>query len=170
MEVANVRLVLNKLGSDVPLNDVTPGEAMLLHILHGPANGGKTFGEDFTKIEIIGTAKVQVKPAVIEPMVPAVGSPGNPGYVKEKPARKLEDAVLRDRTDAEERQRLLRKYPAQQKDGKKVVDIVWPDAFNPKLPQTFKELDWQQIGATASGIVVVDVNYATGAPVAALTK
>lgn len=92
MEIANARLRLNKLGSDVPLKDVTPAEAVFLHILHGPYNGGLTFGEEFSKIEVVGTAKVatgktkkvvvkeateqkivkgaMVKPAVLEQIVP----------------------------------------------------------------------------------------------------
>jgi hypothetical protein len=73
MEVAKGRVTLNKYGSDVPISDLTPAEAILLHVLHGPANGGRTFGDDFNKIEVIGTAKVatgQVKRIVLQAAVP----------------------------------------------------------------------------------------------------
>jgi hypothetical protein len=39
---------------------------MLLHILHGPVNGGESFGEEFAKIEVVGTAKVVTTPAVLD--------------------------------------------------------------------------------------------------------
>ena len=103
MEVANVRLVLNKVGSDVPLKDVTPAQAMFLHILHGPHNGGKTFGEDMNKIEIVGTAMVKDQlPDKTEPAKAAVGEPGKPGFVVAVPAKVVSTKDgLRPRTDAE---------------------------------------------------------------------
>lgn len=133
MEVANVRLRLNKVGSDVPLEGVTPAEAMLLHILHGPSNGGLTFGEDFNKITVVGTAKVK------------------------------EGEKLRDRTDVEELRRLRGKYgSARDKQGKPLIEIVWPDRNNPKLPATFKEIKWADVAADNAGIDAAPVNYATG--------
>ena len=161
MEVANCRLRLNKVGSDVPLNDVTPAEAMLLHILHGPANGGSTFGEEFDKITITGSAKVVVKAAVVAPYEPPVGKAGDTGYKPEVLAKETSPAILRDRTDAEELRRLSTKYNgARDKHNEPIIKSVWPDKFNPKLPQTFKELNWQEIGA--AGLEVAAVNYATG--------
>ena len=171
MEVANARLVLNKVGSDVPLLNITPAEAMLLHILHGVNNGGNTFGEEFAKIQLIGSAKVetgkqipdQVKPAI--PAKPAVGQPGQPSYqpaVAAVPEEVLTTKPeLRDRTDVEELNRLRKKYnQARNKENKPIIDSVWPDRFNPKLPQTFKDINWKEVGS--SGIEVADVNYATG--------
>jgi hypothetical protein len=73
MEVAKGRVCLNKYGSDVPITDLTPAEAILLHVLHGPANGGRTFGDDFSKIEVIGTAKIatgKVKRTIVQEAVP----------------------------------------------------------------------------------------------------
>lgn len=138
METATVRIVLNKVGSDVPKSDVTPAEAMFLHILHGPANGGKTFGEKMDNIKVDGTA-----------MVSELDKDGK--------------AKLRPRTDAEELTRLLSKYKqALNKKGEPIINEIWPDRFNPKLPQTFKELNWVQIGAQAQGIEPAAVNYATG--------
>jgi hypothetical protein len=135
MEVANVRLVLNKLGDDVPLKDVTPAECAFLHIVHGIANGGKTFGEDMDKIEVIGTAKV-----------------------------KEASGKLRDRTDVEELIRLGSKYSgARQKDGTLIIDKVWPNKLDPKLPQKFSDIQWQQVTAATQGIVQAPLNYATGA-------
>ena len=163
MEVANVRLRLTKVGSDVPLRDVTPAQAMLLHILHGPANGGMTFGEEFEKINVVGTAKVVVTPAVVEPLVPAVGVKGQIGYQPEIPAKTVKEAVLRDRTDAEELRRLGALYSqARNKKNEPIIDQIWPDKFNPKLPQTFKELKWADIGQAAAGIETAAVNYVTG--------
>lgn len=179
MEVANVRLRLNKVGSDVPLNNVTPPEAMFLHILHGPQNGGLTFGEEFTKIELIGTAKVMQSPEIVEerepdfiaPATAAVGEEGKADFIPSQPPKLVKGkvivagkpAVLRDRTDAEELRRLQGKYSgARDKTNKPIIDSIWPDKFNPKLPQTFKELKWSEIGQTAAGIEVASVNYATG--------
>ncbi len=131
MEVANVRCRLNKVGSDVPINDVTPAEAMLLHVLHGPANGGSTFGEEMDKIDIKGTAKVN------------------------------EGGKLRDRTDAEEYRRLAGKYNgARDKTNKLIIESVWPDRFNPKLPQKFSDVKWQEVAS--AGLETAAVNYATG--------
>lgn len=62
MELANARLRLNKVGSDVPIVGLTPAESLLLHVLHQANNGGSTFGEDFDKIKIIGEAKTGDKP------------------------------------------------------------------------------------------------------------
>ena len=135
MEIANVRVRLTKVGSDVPLKDVTPAEALLLHILHGPSNGGLTFGDEFDKIEVVGTAQV------------------------------VENGKPRPRKDAEELRRLLGKYNgARNNKNEPIINSIWPDKLNPKLPQTFKELDWQVIGST--GIETAAVNYATGGLVA----
>ena len=202
MEIANIRIKLNKVGSDVPKNDVTPAEAMLLHILHGPHNGGETFGERGQHIKIVGTAKVdtgervsdRVRPAVPAHInqgkvvkvgivgQPARGEPGRPGYVAaiqsvneerepdtmvpEVPAEVITWVpVLRDRTDAEELSRLISKYGgAQEKSGARIVNIIWPDRFNPRLPQTFKEIKWAEVAQASSGIVQTQVNYATGSP------
>ena len=134
MEVANCRVRLNKVGSDVPVTNVTPAEAMFLHILHGTQNGGSTFGEEFEKITVVGTAQV------------------------------IENGKSRSRTDAEELRRLSAKYAsARTKDNKPVIDTVWPDKLNPKLPQTFKEIKWQDVSGVASSVDVAAVNYATGA-------
>ena len=131
MEIANVRVRLSKDGSDVPKNDVTPAEAMFLHILHQANNGGLTFGDEFKHIKVIGQAMVQ------------------------------EGEKLRPRTDAEELRRLANKYnQARNKKNEPIINEVWPDKFNPKLPQTFKDIPWAT--ASASGIEPAAVNYATG--------
>jgi hypothetical protein len=57
MQIATGRLRLNKVGSDIPVVGLTPAEAVLLHLLHQPNNGGSTFGEEFDKINVSGTAK-----------------------------------------------------------------------------------------------------------------
>jgi hypothetical protein len=221
MEIANGRLRLNKVGSDVPIKDFTPAEAMLLHILHGPANGGLTFGEEFKHIEVVGTAKVQVKasipevrepdfetPAVAEqripgkiikvgvpaveakPAIPPVGKPGDPNYEPMVPAVEAKQAipevrepdqivpakspqlvrgkvlqvavpaVLRDRTNAEERRRLASKYQARNKDNKFIIDEVWPDKISPNLPVKFKDIPWAS--ASSANIEAASVNYVTG--------
>jgi hypothetical protein len=144
MEIANCRLRLNKVGSDVPLKDLTPAEAMFLHILHGPSNGGLTFGEEFDKIVIVGTAKVVVTPADVD----------DKGKV-------LKPAVLRDRTAAEEYRRLAAKYSgARDKTNKPIIETIWPDRLNPVVPATFKEVKWAEVGS--AGIETAAVNYATG--------
>ncbi len=132
MEIANCRLRLNKVGSDVPLTDVTPAEAMFLHILHGPSNGGLSFGEEFNHIKVVGAAKV-----------------------------KNADGTLRDRTPAEEYRRLAGKYSgARDKTNKPIIETIWPDRLNPKMPNTFKEVQWQEVAS--AGIETAAVNYATG--------
>ena len=141
MEVAKTRLVHNKLGSDVPINDCTPAEAMLLHILHGPNNGGKTFTEKMDNFTVVGQAMVQ------------------------------DGEKQRPRTDIEELGRLRRKYgQAMNKDKKLIVDLVWPDKLNAKLPQTFKDLKWQDIAMATAGVEVAALNYVTGAPAQTLMK
>jgi hypothetical protein len=182
MEVANVRLRLEKIGSDVPVNEVTPAEAMFLHILHNDRNGGLSFGDEFQHIKVIGSAKVVVTPAVPEerepdvltPELPAVGNPGSKGYRPAQPAIRTQgkiitpaqDAVLRDRTDEEELDRLAMKYnTARDKSNEPLINKVWPDPNNVKLPQTFKELQWDKIVQRANrvGAIQVKLNYATGA-------
>lgn len=241
MEIANVRLRLNKFGSDVPLYDVTPAEAMFLHILHGPNNGGLSFGEEFSKIEVVGSAKVDsgkkkrvivkeatpqkivkgamIKPAVPEQIIPGevikeaipekrekgkllhaeVGKPGEPGFVPAKyepdtitpaqtevrsaghkilaqaaqyapdqiiPAEEAEvkdEPILVDRTDRQELMRLAKKYnQARNKENKPIIDSIWTDKLNPKLPQTFKDIDWKEVAEATAGIETATVNYVTG--------
>jgi len=131
MEIANCRVRLSKVGSDTPLSNVTPAEVMLLHILHSSSNGGLTFGEEFEKITVMGKALVEV------------------------------NEKLRDRTDAEELRRLTAKYgSARDQKNNPIINSIWPDKFNPKLPQTFKELNWTEIGG--AGIETAAMNYATG--------
>ena len=57
MEIGNARLRLNKVGSDIPVNGITPAEAVVLHILHQGNNGGSTYGEDMDRITLLGEAK-----------------------------------------------------------------------------------------------------------------
>lgn len=192
MEVANCRVRLNKVGSDTPVNNITPAEAMLLHILHGNQNGGMTFGEEFEKIKVVGTAmvdtgdkkKVVDVPAcaakyetqIVEAAVAQQGVPGQPGFVPAKPAVTNQvlvatavdevshlEPVLRPRTDAEELRRLGSKYNgARDKANKPIIDTVWPDKLNPRLPQTFKEIKWTDVSGVAAGVETASVNYATG--------
>ena len=181
MEIANVRLRLTKVGSDVPIQGVTPAEAMLLHILHGPSNGGLSFGEEFKNITVVGTAKVQVKaaipeereedfttPATAEQRIPG-SKPGEadkiipakpPQLVRGKVLKPAVPAVLRDRTNAEERKRLAQKYQARNKDNKPIIDEVWPDKISPNLPQTFDKIPWA--AASGANIEAIPVNYVTG--------
>ena len=182
MEVAHARVRLEKVGNDVPVFDITPAEAMFLHILHNDRNGGLTFGDEFQHLKVVGTAKVVVTPAVPEvrepdevvPALPAIGAPGQKGYrpaqeAFRKPGKVIEaakPAVLRDRTDSEELDRLAVKYNgARDKNNDPLINKVWPDPFNVKLPQTFKELKWDDIvkRSNRAGIVQARLNYATGA-------
>jgi hypothetical protein len=173
MQVANVRLRLNKVGSDVPIKNVTPAEAQVLHVLHQANNGGSTFGEEFDKIEIIGEALVQtgITPEQVIPAVPAqpaVGEVGKPNY---KPAveAKVEQVIpakpiTRPRTAKEELQRLTRKYGhCVNKKGDRIVKLIWPES-DPKLPQKFSDIDWKNVGA--ENVEVASLNYATGKPAA----
>ena len=177
MEIANVWLRLTKEGSDVPLKDVTPAQAMFLHILHQNNNGGLSFGEEFSKITVTGTAIVIDVPAVEEvreadyvtAAQPAVGEVGKPGYRAAIPPQMVKGAVLAEavsakthpRTDAEELARLSRLYSgARDKKNEPVINSVWPDKFNPKLPQTFASIPWKT--ASQSGIETAPLNYATG--------
>ena len=170
MQIANARVRLNKVGSDVPVKNLTPAEAMFLHILHGPYNGGLTFGEEFAKIEVVGEAMVQgtivKKPAVTaKPAVAQVGIPGQPGFMAAQPAVAAVPAVteegLRPRTAAEELRRLAAKYAgARNKKNEPIINEVWPDKLNPKLPETFAEIPWTEVSQT--GIETAPLNYATG--------
>jgi hypothetical protein len=96
MQIANARLRLNKVGSDVPITGVTPAEALVLHVLHQANNGGSTFGEDFDKIDIQGEALVESQiPDMVQPAIPAISyQPAKPAtapvqgrpYIPGKPA------------------------------------------------------------------------------------
>ena len=57
MEIGNLRLRLNKVGSDIPIVDATPAEAQVLHILHQGNNGGSSFGDKMDSYEVKGEAK-----------------------------------------------------------------------------------------------------------------
>lgn len=182
MEIANVRLVLNKQGDDLPKNNVTPAEAMLLHVLHGPINGGKTFGDEFKKVEIIGTAMVntgEFKKVIDKPGItaktevaakPHQGTFGQPGFVPAVAASPAVlgveevfhmEPILRPRTDSEELARLRKVYNgARDKTNKPIVDTVWPNRLKPELPQKFSDINWTEVSAT--GVEVAAVNYATG--------
>jgi hypothetical protein len=110
MEQANVRIRMNKLGDDVPLQNATPAELLILHVLHQNNNGGKTFA-DFVdkdgalKVENITEAAVDTGKKVLDKVIPAqpgraavparaaiparaeipgraaIGTPGKPGYM-----------------------------------------------------------------------------------------
>lgn len=178
MEIANARLRLNKVGSDVPVTGMTPAEALVLHVLHQANNGGSTFGEEFEKIviaktpaqTITGRTEEEVIPAV-EAVAgkPAVGVLGQLGYVAAVPAIPAKAAVTvpakditHDRTDVEEVRRLTVKYGKNvNKKGDRILKLIWPE-MSPKLPQKFSELDWKNLNY--DGIEVGAVNYVTGTP------
>lgn len=236
MEIANCRLRLNKVGSDVPLKDVTPAEAMFLHIIHGPQNGGMSFGEEFSKIEVVGTAQIdtgktkkvvtvvgqpekivkgkllksavpaqtvkgkQLTPATLPQIIPAVGAiglPGTPEFVAPVPSKTIpavaatyepdivvpaqeevreadtvipaveekshEEKILSPRTDAQELKRLSVKYNgARNKKNEPIINTIWPDKLNPKLPQNFKDIDWTAASELGAGTELGGLNYATG--------
>lgn len=171
MQVANVRLRLNKVGSDVPLSNVTPAEAQVLHVLHQQNNGGSTFGEEFDKITIIGEALVKTgeTPEQVIPAVSAQAAVGEVGKAGYKPAvdavaEKVIPAkvITRPRTAKEELQRLVRKYGhCVNKKGDRIVKLLWPES-DPKLPLKFSEIDWKNVGA--ENVEVASLNYATGKP------
>ncbi|MDE2097287.1 MAG: hypothetical protein KGL39_08600 [Patescibacteria group bacterium] len=188
MEVANGRCVLNKYGSDTPVYNITPAEAIVLHTLHGPSNGGRTFGEEFTKITVIGIAKVdtgkterkQVKaplPAkkheeIVTPQVSELGKPDYKPQVTrividepEQPAVFADVPVLVDRTPAQELARLRAKYgQAKNKKGDLIIDGIWADRLNPKMPEKFSDINWTQVGELSSStdLQPASVNYVTG--------
>jgi hypothetical protein len=168
MQVANVRVLLTKVGSDVPLKNVTPAEAMVLHSLHSPHNGGLTFGEKHNKIEIVGEALVECDvPDKVEPAKAAVQAVGKAGDASYKPAvAAVPEKVVsfkkghRARKPSEELRRLRAKYSAKDKKGNLIVDLLFPDKLNPKMPDTFADIDWASLND--NNAEVGDVNYATG--------
>lgn len=154
MEIANGRLRLNKVGSDIPIVGLTPAEALVLHILHQGNNGGSTFGEEFDKIKVEGEAKVETEAAVPEEK-----------DLDGKVTQKAVAAKIRVRTDAEELRRLKAKYGSNvNKKGDRIVGLIWP-GVDVKLPQKFSELNWKELAY--DGVEVAAVNYITGTPVAA---
>lgn len=160
MELANARLVLNKLGSDVPVVGLTPAEAVVLHILHQGNNGGSTFGDDFKKITVTGEAVVELEAG--KPATPAKGVVGQPGFVA---AVAAVPAKNRPRTDNEELRRLTSKYAGcVNKTGQKIVKLIWPSG-DAKLPAKFSELKWNEI--QYDGAEVAPLNYITGQPAGA---
>lgn len=175
MEIANVRLRLNKVGSDVPLKDVTPAEAMFLHIIHGPMNGGMSFGEEFNKIEVVGEAMVKgqvpdkVAPDTIIVAKPQVGIVGQPNFVAAIAASTVKGEVLSTkeglipRTNAQELKRLSAKYNgARNKKNEPIINTIWPDKLNPQMPQRFSDINWTDASALGAGTELGGLNYATG--------
>lgn len=151
MEIANVRVRLDKLGSDVPKAGVTPAEALLLHILHQTNNGGSTFGEDMSKIEVLeGEAETVV---VLEE---AKGRPYSKEYVP---------AVTKShtRTNAEEYRRLQSKYGGlTNKKDVKILSLIFPDRLNPKFPEKFSDLNWKEIQFDGSELGSFDFGTSGG--------
>lgn len=148
MEVANVRVRLDKLGSDVPKTGVTPAEALVLHVLHQANNGGSTFGEDMAKIEVLdGEAETVV---VVEE---AKGRPYSKEFV---PA----ETRAHRRTNVEEFRRLASKYGSlTNKKGDKILTLIFPDRLNPKLPEKFSDLNWKEI--QFNGLEMGSFDYGT---------
>lgn len=189
MEVANCRVTLNKYGSDVPLTHITPAQAIVLHTLHGPLNGGRTFGDEFSKIQVVGTAmvdtgkterklKLLAQPAKThqEIISAQVSEPGKPDFkaqvvqtVVDTPAQDAiyEDVpILAERTPSQELARLRKVYgQAKNSKGELIIDKIWADKLNPKMPLTFKEINWQEVGdlATSPELQPAQLNYVTGA-------
>lgn len=151
MQLANIKLRLNKFGSTVPILNATPAEAILLHVLHQGNNGGSTFGDKMEDIKVVGDTKLEVEPAV--PAVPAAEG---------KPAIPAKPAVVKDRTNVEELRRLTTKYGrCVTKKGDKIIKLLWPGT-DVKLPQTFAEIKWNEI--QFDGEEIAPLNLATGAP------
>ena len=191
MQIANVRLRLNKVGSDVPVLGCTPAEALLLHVLHQANNGGSTFGEEFEKISITGEAQTVIgqEPEKVIPAVeavpavpaqaakPAVGVVGQPNYqppvsavaavpgVPAQPEQVIPAKdITRARTNTEELRRLTGKYGSNvNKRGDRILKLIWP-GLDATLPQNFSDLDWKNI--QYDGTEVAALNYVTGTPAA----
>ena len=185
MQVANVRLRLNKNGSDIPLFNVTPAEAVILHVLHQGNNGGMTFGEQFEKIEVLpNPAFDRVEVIEEEKIVPGspevpgtpsqevVGTPDKPGYKPFVPGKafipatpdKTIPAVTKPipRTNAEEIARLRAKYGFNvTKKGDQILEKIYP-GLDPTLPQTFKEIKWQ--GVQFNGNEIAPLNLINNQP------
>jgi len=177
MEIANVRLRLNKTGSDIPLFGVTPAEVIFLHMLHQGNNGGNSFGDKLENIMLLGeavagykvTPAVEAQPAV--PPQPAVGNPKDKDYLPPVPGKPAVEAVPEKREpipriDAQEIARLRAKYGANvDKKGTKLINQVWP-GINPSLPKTFGEIQWQ--GVQFDDNQLGALNMATGQPMPTL--
>lgn len=152
MEIADVRVRLDKLGSDVPKKDVTPAEALVLHVIHQANNGGSTYGEEMDKIKVTGEAQ-EVSHVEDE--------------VRDKKRNLITPAkpVFRDepRTDVEELKRLTRKYGnLTNKRGDKILNLIFPDKMNPKLPQAFSDLKWKEISFDGLEIGTTDYGNSGG--------
>ena len=105
MQIANAWLILDERGSNIPVKNVTPAEAVYLNTTR------KRHKDDTEQkvihIKVVGNAK---------------------------------------RTNAVEKERLLRKYPIENpKSGKTLMDEIWPGPM-PSFPQTFEEAAFEVTG------------------------
>ena len=143
MQLANVRLRLDKQGSDVPLKDVTPAQALVLHLLHQGNNGGSSYGEDMNKIEITGDALT----------VEATYESGKP--TKTHP-----------RTASEEYKRLFSLYGGlTNKKGDRLLSKVFPDKSNLKMPEKFSDLKWAELSYDGVDVAASDFGTSAGAAI-----
>lgn len=159
---------LDKFGSNVPIKGLTPAEAIVQQVLHGSNAGGTAFEEikngkpDFKDIT---TAQVVVTPAVVKnviiaahtkkgqvlkPADPTKGTPEERIQDEEIPqtieSRVITTAVMRDRTEAEELQRLRAKYGGlTNKKSTNLLGLIFGTGMSVKLPQKFSELDFNKI-------------------------
>lgn len=151
MEIANVRVRLDKVGSDVPVMGCTPAEAIVLHIIHQNNNGGSTFGEEMDKIDILpGEAED------VETLIPAErDEKGN--------VTKAEERIMKPRTDVSELNRLKRKYGGlTNKKGDKVLNLIFPDKMNPRLPEKFSDLKWRELAFDGTEVASSDFGTSGG--------
>jgi hypothetical protein len=148
MEIADVRVRLDKLGSDVPKSGVTPAEALILHVIHQANNGGSTFGEEMDKIKVTGEAETTVI------TTPEEGYSWQENYTP---------AVTKShpRTNVEELKRLQSRYGGlKNKKGDTILSLIWPDKLHPQLPQRFEDIVWKDI--QFDGLEVGAVDLASG--------
>jgi len=135
MNTINCRIVQNEY-QDIPGENVTPAEAIVVRQIHdkGAANESKTaapeqkgaFWKVLRHVTAGGVAQTMVLKTKTDP----------------KTKELVDVETFRERTDAEELQRLRGKYNVRAKGGAPgthILDDIFP-GDSPKLPQTFEEI------------------------------
>ena len=135
MQTAKLSLTLNPTNIQF-IRGVTPAELVILHALHFKESNGSPIGDDL-QLEDGEALTVEVPEKAQEPEYFHAGS-GK--VVPEKP---FIPAVAHTRTDAEEAERLKKKYSAKPphiKDAKPVFEHCFGTSLLVKFPQTFDEV------------------------------
>lgn len=136
MQTANMRLKLDR-GTCIPIEGVTPAEAMVLTIKDTKLPSHHNNCGTFPLYGITDIAEAKKLVLDDEKVWKTYDWVENPKSTEEEPLPKVKKFYTEPRTDKQELERLGRKY------GKKTIAALWP-GVSPSLPSTFEKVDgWE---------------------------